>query len=576
MSMTSSTQDASTEQSGRSDDTALRRLRQTIEHCAHFLPAQGPITVFVHHNTLHAFEDLGFDARVQAGGQLFGCHAYLPEERYRQKLQTGRIRVADLEAVLLEDLGDEADRLVADFGTRYALQLAMLQFPFHTAARAELQWLVAETDALRSFRVEVDRPVRDEMIAQSREWALRTQKGDDSLTQCGSVSVLADALRQFGRQDTIDSWSDKTWEAFVLNYLWRVCGNGLQLAEGVHSANTHTSSDGASDPHVVERTSDDPFAGQPANVVASGSAAEHAGRRHRDVLLATTGEDTDLLVHDVLINFCAAFLDQGFADWELPNRESGLLVSFLTLYGKSFAAPTRWLADLRNETRRIADAKLSLLASITESLALLGVDDSERESFINQSLLALRGWAGMIWQMETNAEWAPHPAPAGSLVEFLAVRLILDRVALEHVARKALGVVGPLETFRETHRRSGQGEDHNTLDEPAFIVFQLAQVRGWKPGDLEALSREQWQVLVREIESFTSLERRRIYHRAFERKYRNETLDAVLHQCFVRPFVVVFRWCDAKERRWTDYLSGDESEDLEDAVPHASSLEDFV
>ncbi len=96
--------------------------------------------------------------------------------------------------------------------------------------------------------------------------------------------------------------------------------------------------------------------------------------------------------------------------------------------------------------------------------------------------------------METNAEWAPHPAPAGSLVEFLAVRLILDRVALEHVARKALGVVGPLETFRETHRRSGQGEDHNTLDEPAFIVFQLAQVRGWKPGDLEALSREQWQV----------------------------------------------------------------------------------
>ena len=37
------------------------RLLHAIEHAAHFLPAQGPITVFIHHNTLHAFEDLPFD-----------------------------------------------------------------------------------------------------------------------------------------------------------------------------------------------------------------------------------------------------------------------------------------------------------------------------------------------------------------------------------------------------------------------------------------------------------------------------------------------------------------------------------
>ncbi len=114
------------------EGVAASNLRHVIEHAAHYLPAQGPITVFVHHNTLHAFEHLGFDNGVKAGGRLFGCHAYLPEQRYREKLERGRIRLEDLEAVLIDDLGDEADRLVASFGTRHALRLAMLRFPLRT------------------------------------------------------------------------------------------------------------------------------------------------------------------------------------------------------------------------------------------------------------------------------------------------------------------------------------------------------------------------------------------------------------------------------------------------------------
>lgn len=61
----------------------LERLKQVIEHTGHLLPAQGPITVFIHHNTLHAFEDLTFDEGVPAGARIFGCLPYLPEDRYR-------------------------------------------------------------------------------------------------------------------------------------------------------------------------------------------------------------------------------------------------------------------------------------------------------------------------------------------------------------------------------------------------------------------------------------------------------------------------------------------------------------
>ena len=364
------------------------------------LPAQGPITVFVHHNTLHAFEHLGFDQGVKTGGRLFGCHAYLPEDDYREMLTRGRIRVEDLEAVLMDDLGDEADRLVASFGTRYALRLAMLQFPLRSGPSAELRWVIAETDALRRFREEVEPDVRDHLIAATRQWVMRDfcNGGDKP-----GKEIVTQVFQQFNKS-SIQTWSDRTWEAFSLNFLWRVCYNGVKLAQ-----------EGKAVVCAVE----------PSAYV-----------RLRDLLLAATGQDADLPVNEVLTRLCAGFLDQGFTEWNLPDREQGLFQSFLSLYSNSFASPTRWHRDIDREVCRLKNGGIDAHESIEISLRMLGVANADREAFITQTLLALRGWAGMVWQMESNAEWAPHPAPKGSLVDFLAVRLILDRISIAHLAQR--------------------------------------------------------------------------------------------------------------------------------------------
>src|SRR5271168_2511741 len=94
------------------DATArLEHLCHVVEHAAHLLPAQGPITVFIHHNTLHAFEDLPFHEAVKKGASLYGCHPYRTEERFRDDLRRGRIRFSELQEVLKNDLGDRAEEM---------------------------------------------------------------------------------------------------------------------------------------------------------------------------------------------------------------------------------------------------------------------------------------------------------------------------------------------------------------------------------------------------------------------------------------------------------------------------------
>ena len=78
--------------------------------------------------------------------------------------------------------------------------------------------------------------------------------------------------------------------------------------------------------------------------------------------------------------------------------------------------------------------------------------------------------------------------PSGSLVEFLAARLLLDRLALAEIAREELGFNGPLSGLRAALRDRSGRPTSPTSEQRAFLVFQLAQVLGWPPETLRGLA----------------------------------------------------------------------------------------
>jgi NADH-quinone oxidoreductase subunit L len=62
-----------------------------------------------------------------------------------------------------------------------------------------------------------------------------------------------------------------------------------------------------------------------------------------------------------------------------------------------------------------------------------------------------------------------------------------------------------------------------------------------------------------------------LYKVALERGY----LDRALLQYVVAPFVRTFRWCDALERRWTDFLAGEASRESDLVKPRFGTIEEF-
>jgi len=173
------------------------RLAHELEHWGHLLPSQGPMTTFVHHNTLHGLQHKPFEKAVAEGELLLGGRAYEPVERGRARHRAGRITDADLDAVFAtrtefgpaEVLGTAGGRTITDSEIR-RLQL---QYGATAVPAAVLRDSMTSGDAGRRIAADVPPAARARLLSQAqRELAAGLQRVGTDWTLADWLGALLD------------------------------------------------------------------------------------------------------------------------------------------------------------------------------------------------------------------------------------------------------------------------------------------------------------------------------------------------------------------------------------------------
>lgn len=483
------------------DKPASAHLRAALHAAAHYLPAQASLEVFVHHNTLHAFQHLPFHEGVSAAQKKLGAKGYLPEERYRAALRSGRITDDDLNAALAE-LPPLQGEWLRDFPVGNFLRRLVLVHGIGPESPAGLAWQLSERQAATRFRRDISTIASARILADTERW-LREQ-----LARC-------------------------TTKASVHALIGQICGDKARATELLGAACPATAEDLWRQCHgritamaacalwtaCREVTKSAPLPSRPLAPLP---------RFPYEWLLTIGHEDPDELVHPVLIPLCAAFLDRGQSHWPMPERDAGFFAAWCRLGTSGMAVRPAWLAQLGKRLRTWIAAGTTAEAAVLELLTELGIEPDELSPFIEHILMRLPGWSGMFNRL------ASAPAPVGrsaarvSLLDYLAVRLTLDVFAYRDVAARH-GFAGRLCELRAfcARQRPIAAVIPPGEHDIAWPLFQFAQLAGVSAPALRSASAAAVAALLSELAEFAEPVRLRVWHEAFERRYRDQVLAAI-------------------------------------------------
>jgi uncharacterized protein YbcC (UPF0753/DUF2309 family) len=280
-------------------DTGGRiHLEDILADIAELLPTQGPIDVFIHHNTLHAFEHLPFEEAVHAASKVYGAEAFLPEQRYLEEFRNGRIAESDLDAVLS------------------TLTLDAAGVGGHSFAEVLTQFLIV-APPVESF--------------QEVKWMLR-----ESRTSVRPQGIAPEKLHGW-----LNAHLENVNKRDALHHI------NYDAAEGLEEIVASLSKE-------IRVNDSESVVLWAAALLLSAEVYEH----EREAAESETFALLDELCNPILIRFCEEYLDLGFSNQLMPARGRGMLACFLALIDSAHFAVPGWLRAARKDLSQLGEQGL--------------------------------------------------------------------------------------------------------------------------------------------------------------------------------------------------------------------------
>ena len=423
------------------DKDIHQRLRDIIEHMEHVLPGQAPIKDFVHHNTLHGYQEMHFTEALRSSFEITGTYAYMSQEEFVEYYKEGRINKDDLYAVIRNDDNLPSDTIWLELEGR-TLKLEQLYFSAmlfgkNPISRSKLNWLIEEKNMLSSLLPYIPQRSRQHLMTEGGKGSKKRGKAGKSQTEAEVTTALWEAcLDVLGLDHELlhpEELSDLSPE--FAETLFKNLAKEQQVETADHFMLHGT----------IRKESDR----------IRESLWAKVGKEYtlRGLLKVLTGYDILDDYRPALLRHVASFLDQGVASWYNEQRGKGFFAAWRASAYDDLIGHDPELPDWQYELESLPE---DALEAVMWELDHLGLDESQWADYIERLALELPGWSGMFLWLHHNPGYEGMTQPI-DMMEYLAVRMVLERIYAQRLTRRKWDIEASLHSIQwYFHRRRSE------------------------------------------------------------------------------------------------------------------------
>ncbi len=454
-------------------------LLHILEHFEHTLPAQASIRDFVHHNTLHGYQHLKFKEAMCASNELTGAYSFWSQEKFRDAYLKGRINDNDLNQVLLADDTLQANKVIFQPSsdtdhlgkkeknslTRKDIYRTALLFPIKPLSSCQLKWQIDEAHALALFQQDITDASKTKLIANAKAQGIVKEVEIISDLWDACIEALGLDPNMLHAEDMLNLSQEQASKMFGI----------LLQPSNTHAEKTKQQKAQAwleLDQALKESTTEHDLQKLIKNITGVEVEADTLSRGQskitplvreeawqqldallnkvgteislRTLLQCLTGVDVQEDIQQYLLRFLAAWLDEGLAAWH-PDRTIGFYQNWKQTALKDQYGVMNNIPEWNDYIDSLPDDALETI--ITE-LTRMDIPQQKWASYLERLALDLPGWSGMFFWRHQHPDYDGHTDVKVNMMDYLAVRLILEHLFVRRLCRELWLIEGSLSTIR--------------------------------------------------------------------------------------------------------------------------------